>query len=145
MILAESVSLFLVHVLLTWFMVGLIWTIQVVHYPLMGEVGPERFPKYSELHNQKITWIVGPVMLLEAGTGALLFFFGETHGYFLISLGMLAIVWASTAFVQVPLHTQLGRGFSISVHRALVRTNWIRTFAWSLRGVLLGVILLGFH
>ena len=142
MIFAESAPLFLVHVLLTWFMVGLIWTIQVVHYPLMGEVGPERFSKYSELHNQKITWIVGPVMLLEAGTGALLFFLGESRSYFLLSLGMLAIVWASTAFVQMPLHTQLGRGFSSSVHSALVRTNWIRTFAWSLRGVLLGILLL---
>jgi hypothetical protein len=30
----------------------------------------------------------------------------------------------------------LQKGFHETVHRRLVRTNWVRTVAWSLRGLL---------
>ena len=31
---------------------------------------------------------------------------------------------------------EIVRGFEVSVHRRLVRTNWLRTAVWSVRGVL---------
>jgi hypothetical protein len=39
--------------------------------------------------------------------------------------------------LQVPLHTRLARGFDPAAHRQLVRTNWLRTLAWTLRALLL--------
>ncbi len=48
---------------------------------------------------------------------------------------LLAIIWASTALLQVPAHSRLERGFDAHVHRRLVRTNWIRTVCWTARGV----------
>jgi len=51
----------------------------------------------------------------------------------LIGLGLLAIVHASTVFLQVPRHTILSDRFDAEVARTLVSTNWIRTAAWSAR------------
>jgi hypothetical protein len=54
----------------------------------------------------------------------------------LFSLGLLAVNWLSTAAVQVPLHGRLAREYEEQAHRALVRTNWVRTAAWTARGAL---------
>ena len=49
----------------TCFLTGLIWTIQVVHYPLMAKVGASNFTEYERLHANWITPLVGPAMLAE--------------------------------------------------------------------------------
>ena len=51
-------------------------------------------------------------------------------------MGLLAVIWLSTALIQVPLHQRLGGGFDAEVHSRLVTSNWIRTVAWTLRGLL---------
>ena len=56
--------LLLAHAGTTLFMVGLVWFVQVVHYPLFGRVGEDEFVAYSRLTG----WVVGPPMLLEAAT-----------------------------------------------------------------------------
>lgn len=38
------------NVALAWFLAGLIWTIQVVHYPLFPRVGREGFAAYEQAH-----------------------------------------------------------------------------------------------
>ena len=56
-------------------------------------------------------------------------------------LGLLAVIWLSTAFLSVPRHEALRHGFDASAHGALVATNWIRTAAWTVRSALLLVVL----
>lgn len=119
-------------------MVGLIWFVQVVHYPLFGRVGIEDFPSYAEAHSRLTTWIVGPPMLLEASTAVILLFArpeGVPAALVWIGAVLLAVVWLSTALLQVPRHTTLGLGFDADAHRLLVLSNWVRTAAWSLRGL----------
>jgi hypothetical protein len=53
-----------------------------------------------------------------------------------VGLVLLAVVHASTVFLQVPMHGKLGEGFTRESADRLVRTNWIRTLAWSARGAL---------
>jgi hypothetical protein len=36
-----------IHLAATWFMVGLIWVIQIVHYPLFTSVGSDSFAEYE--------------------------------------------------------------------------------------------------
>ena len=38
--------LLVIHFAVTWALVGLIWTIQAVHYPLLKDVGHEGFIAY---------------------------------------------------------------------------------------------------
>ena len=48
---------------------------------------------------------------------------------------VLAAIWMSTAFFYAPLHGRLGQGFDEALHRRLVTSNWLRTVAWTMRGV----------
>jgi len=135
----------LIHASATWAMVGLIWFVQLVHYPLMSHVGEHNFAAYESAHTRRTTWIVAPLMLIELTTAALLVWIGEHIDVPLhiplIGLALLAIVWVSTFAVQVPAHTRLSRGFCAKTHTRLVRTNWVRTTAWSARGVIALLIL----
>lgn len=129
----------LLHTAATLFMVGLIWFVQIVHYPLFNQVQPEAFILYEAAHSRLTTLVVAPAMLLEAATAIFLLFSrppGITAKQVYTGLFLLLIIWFSTAFIQVPRHTLLGTGFNEQAYRELILTNWIRTAAWSLRGIL---------
>jgi hypothetical protein len=129
----------LAHVGATLFMVGLIWFVQIVHYPLFGSVGREGFAEYSTAHSRLTGFVVGPPMLLEAGTAVALVLRppeGVPFSLPLLGLVLLAVVWLSTAFLQSPQHGVLGRGFAAAPHRFLVASNWVRTACWTARGLL---------
>lgn len=130
----------------TLYMTGLIWFVQVVHYPLHGEVGSTNFLRYQELHVQWTGLVVMPPMLLELGT-ALYFAFTGLDGTPLwawwMGLGLLGIVWASTGLLQVPAHNALMSNFTEATHQKLVMTNWIRTVGWTARSGLLLWLLFG--
>ena len=131
--------LWLVHLAATLFLVGLIWVVQVVHYPLFASVGTQQFHGYWRGHTRLITCLVGPVMLLEAGTAVLLCAVrpaGLSLPVLVIASGLLVLIWVSTWLVQIPCHERLGRRFDPVTLRQLVLTNWVRTAAWTLRGVL---------
>ncbi len=135
------ITLLLLHAITTWVLCGLIWTIQVVHYPLFEDVGHENFSAFHGRHMWLITWIVAPLMFLEVGSAGLLLFWGERSWLFLLSLVALAVVWLSTAIYQVPMHDQLVRGYNAELIRRLVLTNWWRTLAWTIRGLCLAAML----
>jgi hypothetical protein len=129
----------LIHAAATWFMTGLIWFVQVVHYPLYAKAGREGFAAYESSHSALTTLVVAPVMLIEALTGLGLLFQKppEAPAWALLAGALLlAVIWGSTAFLQIPEHGILSLGFDATSHRRLVSTNWIRTAAWSARGVL---------
>lgn len=136
--------LFLANYASALFMTGLIWCIQVVHYPLFEKVGKEMFSEYHNLHSMRITYIVLPVMLAEILTGFLLL--GDTEYLSpILSMtlfGMILGIWASTFFLQVPYHGKLSGGMNPEDIHALVNTNWIRTILWTLRSAILSYILL---
>ncbi len=52
----------------TFAMTGLIWFVQVVHYPLFRSVGAPGYAAYQAEHMRLATLVVGPLMLLEAAT-----------------------------------------------------------------------------
>ena len=133
--------LLVIHFAVTWALVGLIWTIQAVHYPLLKEVGQEGFIAYHERHMARITWVVGPLMLAEVSSAALLLYLGERAVLFGISLGALALIWGSTWFYQVPLHQKLSQGYDAPTIERLVRTNIWRTVGWTIRGLCLAALL----
>jgi len=125
-------------------MVGVIWFVQVVHYPLFGKVGRRNFSEYSLSHSRLTGFVVGPPMLLEAATAVALVVRppgGVPFSLPLLGLALLAAVWLSTAFFQSPQHTVLGGGFAADSHRFLVLSNWLRTALWTARGVVVLLML----
>jgi uncharacterized membrane protein len=141
---AAPIAVLLVHLLATAFMAGLIWFVQVVHYPLMAEVGAERFVDYEQRHQSRTSLVVGPPMAVEGVTTVLLFLAPPAGvGRMLPFIGgvLLAVVLGSTVLVQVPLHGRLGQSFDPATVRRLVATNWVRTAGWSARALLAAVML----
>lgn len=118
-------------------MAGLIWFVQVVHYPLFGAVDPDTFLAYHRQHLRLTTLVVGPLMLAEAGAAtAILALRLSPLSTSWAGVVLLAIVWGATMWLSVPRHEELAHGFAVSAHAALVTTNWIRTVAWTARAVL---------
>ena len=134
----------LLHAVATLAMVAIIWFVQCVHYPLFQFVGAAAFTSYEAAHVQRITWLVAPTMFVELGTALVLAVLGSprlSSWELWVGLGLLAVIWGSTFLLQVPIHGQLREGFDGRSLRRLVATNWVRTVAWTGRGVLVGVSL----
>jgi hypothetical protein len=120
-------------------MAGIVWFVQVDHYPLMARIGPAEFPAWEQAHRLISTLLMGPIMILEAATGVALTRRPPPGVAPVAAWGglvLIALVWGSTAFIQLPLHAALSRAFDAKTHASLVSTNWIRTAGWSLRGLL---------
>lgn len=133
-------AVFVSQVASTWFLTGLIWTVQRVHYPYFGFTDAPSFVEAQAFHNRRITALVGIAMPFEAfGALALVWlrpaFVPEREA--LLGAVLVAVIWASTAVLQIPEHRRLSGGPDPAALRRLVATNWIRTAAWSLRAVLL--------
>ena len=129
----------LLNVASTWFMVGLIWFVQVVHYPLFSGIPPEPFAAYHRRHVRRTTWVVAPVMLVELSAAlALLWLRPITVPAWVAwaGLALLGIAWGSTWLLQIPRHNELAACYADGSHAALCYSNWLRTAAWTARGVL---------
>ena len=127
----------IVHVAATWFLVGLIWTVQLVQYPGFRRVGEAELAAYHAHHCSRIAWIVAPAMGLElvTGIGLALDPPADVPTWLVhAGLALIAVIWTATAFVSVPLHSRLSARNGAAIG-ALVATNWIRTLAWTARGV----------
>lgn len=147
-------TVYLMHLGATLAMAGLCWFVQVVHYPLFAAVGEPGFAAYSQLHAERTSLVVAPLMLAELGSALLLLLLPSPpgweasgggglsrRGWLWIATALLGVIWLSTFFVQVPLHGKLATGFDAATAERLVRTNWIRTLFWSLRGFMLLALL----
>ncbi len=123
----------LVHAAMTLFMVGVIWFVQIVHYPLFHRVGEAGFAEYERQHTRRTGYVLAVPMLVEFATAvALAWRLGG--GLAWSGLGLLTVIWLNTWLWQVPAHRRLEQGFDAGTHRCLVGTNWVRTMAWSARG-----------
>ena len=114
-------------------MTGLIWFVQVVHYPLFAAVGPAGFAAYHAAHSRLTTLVVGPLMLVEAACAVWIALERPSSAGWL-GVGLLAVVWGTTFFLAVPRHNLLAAGFDAATIDSLVATNWFLTFAWTRRG-----------
>ena len=139
-----SVALLLAQTAATLFMTGVIWIVQVVHYPLFTLVGRDEFPAYEAGHQRRITPVVGIAMTVEAVTAVLLLAFtpaGAQEALLVVGAILLLPIWLSTALLQVPAHRRLGTGYDDRAASTLVTTNWLRTSLWSVRSVLILIVL----
>jgi hypothetical protein len=131
--------LLLVNLCATLFMTGVIWYVQVVHYPLFARVGDAAFVRYESEHASLTTLVVILPMLIELGSALGLWLLrppSVAAWKVVTGLVMLGVIWLSTMAIQVPKHGELAAGFNAGVHASLVATNWVRTILWTLRSAL---------
>ena len=140
-----SAALLVVHAASTWAMTGLIWFVQVVHYPLFALAGASAFPAYHAAHTRLTTVVVAPLMVAEAVTAAWIAMSrADAPWAGWAGLALVGVVWVATFGLSVPRHDALLRGgYDPSVIESLVTTNWVRTLAWTLRAGLAAWMLRG--
>ena len=122
-------------------MVGLIWTIHTVHYPLFAHVGESTYVAFQSQHVDRIgkllflPWLTEGITLLAV---LVLAFFGNQRNLrlpaFLNGVGM-AIALIISGFWSAPAHGDLADGFNAAVHDRLMTANLVRSLAWTLCGV----------
>ena len=125
-------------------MTGLIWTIQVVHYPMLADFSRVEPVRAATDHQRRITPVVGPLMAAEGITALILLVEQPATMSVAAAWGaaaLLGVALVSTVVLQVPLHRRLAQGHDADAAERLVSTNWVRTFAWTARGTLLAVVL----
>ena len=126
------------HLASCLFLTGLIWVVQIVHYPCFRFVSAERFLEFNHFHQNAITYVVAPAMIFELVTGLVLLSQNLSDGRFWGLFVFMALIWLSTFFLSVPLHNKLvSNGLDLAVIDRLVLTNWPRTLLWTLRSILL--------
>ncbi len=128
----------------TCVMVGVIWFVQLVHYPLLALIGVDRAPAIAVEHQRRTAWVVGLPMATE-GVTTLILLVSRPDGVdvWLPWLGavLLTVALGSTVLLSVPLHEKMANSPDTTVGHRLVVTNWPRTIAWSARAVVAGAML----
>jgi hypothetical protein len=136
-----------INLVSTLYLLGLIWCIQVVHYPLMDSVARDGFREFHRRHGFRVSLVVVAPMLAELVSAAALAVSvpdGVDSAVTVIGVVLVIVIWISTFVIQVPLHRRLAQGFDSVAHRRLVTSNWFRTAAWSLRAIVATVIAVQF-
>lgn len=140
-----SDSLLLAQLVATALLTGIIWFVQLVHYPLLGQLG-DGTAAYMQRHMTLATRVIGPLIgaetLLAAAVLTRAWQGGSGAVLALIGFALVLLILASTKWLQRPCYKTLCRGPHPQALRRLIATNWIRTVAWSLRSLVCIAMLL---
>ena len=83
-------------------------------------------------------------MIVELVTSVIILFqphCGIRNWLSIVGIILLGIIWSSTIFFQIPIHNTLSSKFNENALIMLINTNWIRTICWSVRGIILLLVL----
>lgn len=137
----------LLQVLTTWVLLGILWFIQLVHYPLFRRI-KENFVQYERDHLRRTASLLVPIAVVDIALNVMLVISLEKGScIFLISfaLAMNIITWLSVFFFQVAEHHSLSDHFSKKIVHKLVKTNWVSTIAWTVKAALIFALIVMIH
>lgn len=117
------------------YMLGVIWVIQLIHYPSFSNISESAFQQFHNQHTSAMGLIVGPIMVIEL-LASIWLLNAEANMFSISNLIIVLGLWLLTFFVSVPLHNKLAVEQDFSVIQKLILTNWPRTVLWTLRALL---------
>ena len=130
-------DLLIFHITSTSIMVGVIWVIQLVHYPSFKYVKDSDYIIFQKYHMSNISYIVFPVMCTELVTALFIFFSGEESLFFVLSLICLFLIWVITGVLFSKFHSILQTGKDLKIIEKMIKANWIRTLLWTMRLIMI--------
>lgn len=127
-------SILLINIFSSFFLCGLIWLVQLVHYPFFLRADRTQFTEHIRFHGFRISFIVLPVMIAELISSLFLTLYSpDFQTIHLFGLIVVLLIWVSTFLLQVPQHAKLVVNFDEKAILKLIHTNWIRTILWSIK------------
>jgi hypothetical protein len=135
-----SKIIFAVYLFLAVYCAGSMTILQLQHFALYPKVGKEYFREYLQSNNKAaIIPAIIPALILLVTTITFLFVrpaFMSFH-FAVIAVILNIINLASTAIWQGKLHGQLAEiGYNEALINQLINTNWIRTAALFIQGLI---------
>ena len=138
-------ALVLANLACAFFLTGLVWVLQVVHFPSMPRVGRDGFRDFARSSRARNTALMSGPMLIELIAAAWLAIVMR-GGLPLFAGALVVVIWAVTWGRIAPLHARLIRGYDAALVRRLIAWNWARTAAWSLRSAtMMWIVAARFH
>ena len=125
-----------VNFISTSVMVGVIWVIQLLHYPSFHFINEKKYVEFQYFHMLRISFIVIPAMLTELASALLLAYFFR-YSLTIILLVLVLGIWGITFIFFTNMHDKLTDGYDRHIVDRLVKINWSRTTLWSLRLIIL--------
>jgi hypothetical protein len=113
-------------------MVVVLWLVQLVIYPSFLSCEAARLVDWHRTYTSRVAWVIIPIMFTQLPLAAWLTW-QQPEAANLSALAALLACWGLTFGVSVPLHRKIDAGdaSTLTVER-LIRTNWPRTFLWTL-------------
>lgn len=131
-----AITVVLINACSSLYLTGIIWYVQIAHYPLFPITGKELFGLYETSLITRTAVATAPIMVLELVGGIWLLFVEVPEISFtlrIVGFVLIALLWLITGFVQLPLHANLTMGFNERLFQLVITTNWIRVILWSTR------------
>lgn len=125
------------EIFITFFLTGLIWTIQRVHYPSFIYIDNKDYLDFQYFHMRRITQIVAPLMLTELALSLVNLYKSSFEALFIINTALVVLIWLNTFFWNIPLHKKLTLKKEPLIIKELVISNWPRTILWTIKSLLL--------
>ena len=133
----------IIHLIATSVMVGVIWIIQLVHYPSFHFIELNQYTTFQRFHMSRISYVVIPAMLTELFTLILIIIsMDQVDPIILASALLLIVIWLMTAVFFSGVHQKLTLGYDQVVVEKLVKLNWGRTLLWTLRLILVSIYII---
>lgn len=123
---------------LMFWVLGQIWFVQIVVYPLFAQVGEADYVRYHRLYSRRI-----PVPVIIPGFTSFLLpvvlaFYGPTVPLWMsaanIAAGIVGLL--VTVLFEIPRHARLTKGKNDGTIAELIRYNWPRTLSISIQSAI---------
>ncbi|MDZ7683061.1 MAG: hypothetical protein U5J63_15490 [Fodinibius sp.] len=125
-------TLLITNIFATAFMTGLIWFVQIVHYPGFHQLDSTNFTALHRFHIPRTGFVVIPPMIAELGSSIwLITAYNQLWIYNAVGLAIVIAIWISTFALQTQFHRKLKKSPNKQLITGLVTTNWIRTLLWT--------------
>ena len=133
----ESILLF--QIVINVYLLGVIIMTQFITYPTFLIIDKNSFNKYHRKYVNSISIIVAPAMVLEITSLIVLVYLSKD--FLLVkSLILLLCIWLTTFIIMVPSHNILSRKNDSKEIKKLININWVRTFLWSVKLIVMLII-----
>ena len=133
----------IIHTIATSVMVGVIWIIQLVHYPSFHFIELNKYTTFQRFHMSRISYVVIPAMLTELFTLILIIIsMDQIDTLVLASAILLILIWLITAVFFSGVHQKLTIGYDQAIVEKLVKLNWGRTLLWTIRLLLVSIYII---
>lgn len=121
---------------------GFQWTIRVLVYPQLQNVGAAEFVAYERRHQQLTSIAVGP-LFAAFGISALAAVLVRAGVASVVAAACFLVILGLTAFAAVPRHRRLSTRFTPAAHRELLRVDTTRLVTAAVACVAAGAFALG--